>query len=279
MAAVAQYGAADVTDAGAVDIHVACRNIACRAHTALGDLNHFAVFGHEHILWLHAHELADLGVFAEHAVLTVHRDEVVRLCQCEHHLQLLLTRMAGDVQRCVAVIDDLRALLEQLVDDAADRDLVARNGRGRDDDTVACVYRDLLVLGERHAVQCRHRLALTAGADDDGLAARQTADLRHVHHDAVRNVHIAELRCHAHNIFHAAAGDADLALILCRHVDDLLQAVDIGREGRDNDALIAVFEQLVKAVDHARLRGTVAGPLHVRGVRQQCEHALVAELA
>ena len=181
-------------------------------------------------------------MLAEHAVLAVHGDEVVRLRQREHHLQLLLARVAGDVQRRVAVVDDLRALLEQLVNDAADRDLIARNGRGRDDDAVAGVDRDLLVLRKCHTVQCRHGFALTAGADNDGLAARQAADLRHVHHDAVRDIHVAELRCHAHDIFHAAAGDADLALILCRHVDDLLQAVDIGRERRDDDALIAVFE-------------------------------------
>ena len=177
MAAVAQHGAADVADAGAVDIHVACRNIACRAHAALGDLNHFAVFGHEHILWLHTHELADLGVLAEHAVLAVHRNEVVWLCQREHHLQLLLARMAGDVQRCVAVIDDLRALLEQLIDDAADCDLVARNGRSRDDNAVTGVDCDLLVLRKCHAMQCGHGLALAACTDNDGLAARQTADL------------------------------------------------------------------------------------------------------
>ena len=279
MTAVAQHGAADVTDAGAVDIHIARWDIARRAHTALGDLDHFAVFSHEHVLRLHAHEFADLGMLAQHPILAVHGDKVTRLRQREHHLQLLLAGMTGDVQRRVAVIDDLRALLKQLVNDAADRDLVARNGRGRDDDAVAGVDRDLFVLGKRHTVQRRHRLTLAAGADDNGLAARQAADLRHVHHDAVRNVHIAELRRNAHDVFHAAAGDADLALILCRHVDNLLQAMDIGRKRRDDDALVTVLKELIKAVDHARFRGAVAGTLHVRGVRQQREHALVAELA
>ena len=54
--------------------------------------------------------------------------------------------------------------------------------------------------------------------------------------------------------------------------------MDVGCKGRDNDALAAVFEQLVEAVDHARFRGAVAGALHIRGVRQQREHALIAEL-
>ena len=55
--------------------------------------------------------------------------------------------------------------------------------------------------------------------------------------------------------------------------------MDIGRKRRDDDALVTVLKELIKAVDHARFRGAVAGTLHVRGVRQQREHALVAELA
>ena len=101
----------------------------------------------------------------------------MRLRQCEHHLQLFLTGVAGNVQRCVAVIDDLCALLEQLVYDAADRDLIAWDGRGGDNDAVARVDCNLLVLGKCHAVQCGHRLALAAGTDDNRLTARKAADL------------------------------------------------------------------------------------------------------
>ena len=116
-------------------------------------------------------------MLAEHTVFAVHRDEVVRLCQCKHHLQFFLTGVTGNVQRRVAVINDLCPLLEQLVYDAADRDLIAWDGRGGDNNAVARVDRDLLVLGKCHAMQCGHRLALAAGTDDNRLTARQAADL------------------------------------------------------------------------------------------------------
>ena len=116
-------------------------------------------------------------MLAEHTVFAVHRDKVMRFCQRKHHLQFFLTGMAGDMQRCVAIINDLCPLLEQLVYDAADRDLIARDCRGGDNNAVARVDRDLLVFGKCHAVQRGHRLALAAGTDDNRLTARQTADL------------------------------------------------------------------------------------------------------
>lgn len=61
-----------------------------------------------------------------------------------------------------AVVDDLNALAEELVDDTRDGVLVAGDGARRDNDAVAGADLDLLVLGERHAVQGGHLLALRA---------------------------------------------------------------------------------------------------------------------
>jgi hypothetical protein len=48
------------------------------------------------------------------------------------------------------VVDDLRAELEQVVDRAAHQLLVTRDGRGRHDDGVAVLDRDVAVVAERH---------------------------------------------------------------------------------------------------------------------------------
>ena len=103
--------------------------------------------------------------------------------------------------------------------------------------------------------------------------------MRHVHHDALRDVNIVQLRSDAHDVFHAASRDTDLPLVFCSDVDDLLQAVNIRGKGRDDNALVAVFKKLVEAVPYPAFRRGIARTLHVCGVGQQSQNALVSELA
>ena len=70
----------------------------------------------------------------------------------------------------------------------------------------------------------------------------------YIDHRILGNVEIAEDACNTEDIFHASAGDTDLALILRRNIDYLLQSVDIRRKGRDNNTLVAVFKQHVKGL-------------------------------
>ena len=66
--------------------------------------------------------------------------------QAVDEFQLLLAGVAGDVQPLELVIDDVRALTVQLVDDLANGLFVAGDGRGRDDDAVARLNLHLPVL-------------------------------------------------------------------------------------------------------------------------------------
>ena len=206
-------------------------------------------------------------------------DEELRLRECEHHLLLFLAGVAGDVQIGVPVVYDLRALVEQLIDNAAYHILIAGNSGCGDDNTVARIDIYLLMLGKSHAVERGHRLALTAGGYDDGLIARQLVYLVDVHHDVLRDIHISENGSDVQDVLHAAPGYADLAVILCRDVYDLLQAVYVRSEGRDDYALVAAHEELVKALADLALRRGMTRLLNVRRVAQQREHALVAKLA
>ena len=87
------------------------------------------------------------------ALLAVHGNEELRLGQRVDDLQLLAAGVAGDVQPLETVIDHVRTLAVQLVDDARDGLFVAGDGRGRDDDMVARLDFHLPVTGEGHAVQ------------------------------------------------------------------------------------------------------------------------------
>ena len=92
----------------------------------------------------------------------MHRDEVFRLHQRVHQLQLLLTGVAGDVHIRDTVVNHVRAAAIELVDDSGDHDLVARNRRRGDNHRVALPNLQFAVLAVGHARQAAHRLALAA---------------------------------------------------------------------------------------------------------------------
>ena len=71
------------------------------------------------------------------ALLAVDGDEEAGLQKPMDDLQLLLAGVAGDVQALELVIDDLRALAVELIDDLADGFFVAGDRGGGDDDAVS----------------------------------------------------------------------------------------------------------------------------------------------
>ena len=107
----------------------------------------------------------------------VHRHDDLGAQQAVHAPQLIAPRMPGDVHQRFVVGEDIAAGAREVVLDAPDRLLVARNGaRGKDHD-VALVERDLRMLLFRDARERRTLLALAAGAQEDDVAPRQRLEL------------------------------------------------------------------------------------------------------
>ena len=75
-------------------------------------------------------------------------------------LQRLLAGVAGDVQALELVIDDLRALAVELIDDLADGFFVSGDGGRGDNYTVRRCDLNLTVARERHTVERGHIFAL-----------------------------------------------------------------------------------------------------------------------
>src|ERR1039457_5954781 len=77
------------------------------------------------------------------------------------------------------------------------------------------------------------RFALAAGADDAHFARSVAIDVLDI--DEVRGVDVQEVQFsrELHVRFHGTAHQDDLAVLLQRDVDDLLNAVDMAREARD----------------------------------------------
>jgi hypothetical protein len=67
---------------------------------------------------LDAHLLGDLRVDFQMPLFPVNGNEEFRFCQRHDHFQLFLTGVARDVKVGVLIVDDLRALEEELVNDS-----------------------------------------------------------------------------------------------------------------------------------------------------------------
>ena len=277
--AVIEHHGAHLTHAAAVHEHLAGGDTRLALDVLGGQLDDGTVVSHDDVVGLHAHALGHPLVDLQHALLAVEGDEEPGLRQRVDDLQLLLAGVAGHMQHVGLVIHHVRALAEQLVDDPPHRHLVAGDGAGGDDDLVAEADVHLLVGGEGHAVQGAHLLALGAGGDDDLLVQGQTLDAVDVHQRVLGHLHVAQLRGDLHDVLHAPAGDGHLPPAGGGGVQHLLDAVDVAGEGGDDDALLAAGELPLEGLAHHPLAHGVAGALHVGGVRQQRQHALLAQLA
>ena len=80
------------------------------------------------------------------------------------------------------------------------------------------------------------------------------------------------------DVLHTAAADGNLASVVCRGVQNLLDTIDVRGERRDNNTLITALELRLKRLSDLNLTRGVAVALDIGRVTHQCEHALLAQL-
>ena len=229
-----------------------------------------------HLVAGHPHAPGQLGVVNHVAVLAVDRDEGLGLGHRQQGLQLALAGVAAHVDRLGARMDDLGALAVQLVDDPADRPLVARDGVGADDDHVAILDAEPLVVAGGHQREGRHGLALRAGRDDADLAVGEPVDLLDVHQDPVGDLEDPQSPGQLDVLAHRPPEGGHLAPAGHGGVDHLLDAVDVAGEAGHHDAVaLAGQEDPSQGGPHRALRGGEAGLLGVGRVAQQQADALL----
>src|SRR3954453_12876972 len=160
---IAQHDVPDVADRQPVDVDVAGGHRRGPAGRSVRrELDRRAVLDDEHVLRGDAGLDREPAVLDLHPELAVHWDEVLRLGQTEHQLELFLAGVARDVGALDGVVVDVRPGLEQVVDGARDRLLVAWDRAGADDDGVARLYLYESMVAVGHPRESGHRLALCA---------------------------------------------------------------------------------------------------------------------
>src|SRR3972149_4539915 len=180
--AVAEDDVPDLADRQAVDEDVAGRDRGGPPGGAVGqELDRLAGLDDEHVLRRDAGLDRQAPMLDLHPELAVDRDEVLRLREAEHELQLFLAGVARDMGPLDRVVEDVRAGLEEVVDRPAHVLLVAGDRAGADDDRVALADLDEAMVAVGHPGEARHRLALGArrAGDEAGVGHGGEAVLGH----------------------------------------------------------------------------------------------------
>ena len=92
--------------------------------------------------------------------------EVLGLEDAVNDLELVLAGVAAHVHVLDTVVEDVRALAEEVIDVAGDCLLVPGDGGGGEDDGIALGNGDVAVGAVRHAGEGARGLALATGGDD-----------------------------------------------------------------------------------------------------------------
>lgn len=190
-----------------------------------------------------------------------------------------LTAVTRDVNEGAVLIPHVAAKLGEAVDDLLNGLLVTGYRRCREDDGIALVDRERLVLAVGHAGQGRQRLALRTGAHDDDLVVGQAVNIESIDDISVIDVEVAQLACHAGVGEHGTTGHDDLAAALASGITDLLQTMDVARERRDEHAARSILDGVQQIGANLGLGLGKAGDRGVGGVGQQQVDALFGKAA
>ena len=228
---------------------------------------------------LEAHLACKLSMGAQMYGLAVDRHKVCRLSHGHQELELLLATVARNVNEGAVLIPHVAAKLGEAVDDLLNGLLVTGDRRCREDDGIALVDGERLVLAVGHARKGRQRLALRTGAHDDDLVVGQVVNIKGIDDIGIIDVEITELACHAGVGEHGTTGHDDLAAALAGGVADLLQTMDVARERGDKHAARSILNGMQQVGADLGLGLGKAGDRGVGGVGQQQVDALLGKAA
>ena len=276
LTAVAQYDVAYVADTQAVNQHLACRHLAVNGNAALGQLDNTAVFTDNNVVCRHAEGFSQISMLNQVTVFTMHRHEETRTHQIVHHLDFLLAGVAGNVDAVALFIDNVRTQLVQMVDSTGNKLFVARNRCSRNNYCITGHNINLFMVIHSHTSERAHRLALTAGGDNNNLFRRIVMSFVNINQHALGNLQVTKLLGDIYNIHHAAADNCYLTVILHSSINNLLDTMYVRGEGCYNNTMLSIAELLVKGLAYHFFAGSEARALGVGAVCQQAQYTAVA---
>ena len=159
------------------------------------------------------------------------------------YLVLFLAGVPRNVNFFQAFINDVRALFIKIVDDAVHHFFISGNGRRGNNNRIVVSDRHFVEIARSHTGKRAHRLALRTRRNDQKLAVEQVFTLFDIDQYTFGYLELAYFNGGIDDLEHAPSRQSHFTAILYRQIDNLLQAVHVGRECRDNQPTIHVLRK------------------------------------
>ena len=196
----------------------------------------------------------------------MHRHKETRAHKVVHHFNFFLAGVARYMHAVALFVNNVRAQLVKVINRARNKFFVARNRRCGNNNRIARHNINFFVVVHRHTRQCGHRLALAAGGDDNNLARLVIAGFVNVNQHAFRHFQIAKLNGNINNIDHTASNNGNFTFVSYSAVNDLLNAVYVGRECCHDNTVFSIAELIVKGLPYHFFTGRITGALSIGAV-------------
>jgi hypothetical protein len=166
--------------------------------------------------------------------------------------------------------------LGEVVHHAEDGFLIAGDDARAENDSVARLDGEVLVIINGDAGEGGHGFALGSGDQDSELRGGAFHGVLGAEENAVRYVEKAEIVGDFRDRDHGASDDRDFAAELLGEVDDLLQPVNGGTEAGNDEAALGAIEEIFEAGADSAFGIGVAGTVGVGGVGEEEKDAALA---
>jgi len=247
-AAVAQDDLGNVADAQAVHHDIIGIDLLLEHQRlpAFLEFDDIAVVQDENLFLAEAFAQGQLLRFHQHVVIGVDRQEIIRLDLVQDLLDVIHVGVAAGMDVHDAAVDDVVAQAVDAVLDLLDGALVARDDRGGEDDDIRFLDGHVAVVAAHDAREDGVGLALGAGADDHDAVFRILMDVFYRDQGVLMRRYVAELLGDAHVHLHAVAVQGDFLPDLLAVGEQISDALQLGGEGADDDAMLGAADDLLQ---------------------------------
>ena len=138
-------------------------------------------------------------------------------------------------------VNSFCAVLIDVVDDVVNHFFVTGNRRRRNDDGVVVPQLNFGKFAVCYASERAHGFALAAGGEDKQIFVRFLVYHVYIDNHRIIQFKLAYFGCALDNVYHASAGKRHFTLELFGKVYYLLQAVNVGRESRNENSSVLIL--------------------------------------
>ena len=136
------------------------------------------------------------------------------------------------------------------------------------------------MLSAGHSAKSSHTLSLASCCYDNSLVLRVVLDLIYINKCVLRYLDTLKLLGNVNDADHTSALDHNLSAALVGSVDDLLNSVNVGSKGSNDDpGILMLLKESIQSSSDSLLGSCKAGTLSIGGIAHKGQNTLLSDLS